>query len=1573
MVLKQGRGASFTSFRRFTSMAAIALLLASCTPVDQGQNKPGAEAGDASVEADAESGDTFGFSALIKALKNLIGNPTGSTQRRDDNSGRVCTVDNFQQPDAQNFAKADILFVQDTSGSMKDEWQRVALNIQHLMQQLPAGVDVRLGVILAHVGQKSGQLFAGKNQPKVLSNQNMTNAQIGASLVATFAAGSQQTDPALGEAAFHSLNDAITKRLKDNQKAGFFRPDAALAIVFMSDEHEIGFPFPQFQAPGLPPRCDEYWEDRFKRDYYDSQGLTLDVLISRLKKLKGEAPITTHAFVNITREDLFRNNDPNASCLYDTLGYGYFEMIQKTEGVLFSIQDDRTEGMIRIGRSVSDGLELIHDFRLSKPADKVDPATIKAAVDGVRKPHAYDAPANLVHLDDAGTFGSKIRIEHCDYYQFDWVIKDFGGVPTHNSVTVSWTTPGMDTKAVLKVGLSADNLTFRSYTIDEMKTSHIQLVDGLQPETTYYFQVTARDKYTGVRVSDVIAVKTLAEPILWRIEDFGGTTTHNSATLSWKTPGEETRATLFVGLSADDLSLREIALPEFKVAQEQLVNELQPNTAYFFKVIAEDKKGRKVESEIISLRTKEEPPRDWMVVGFDATTTIDTATVFWQTEDFPTKAKLKIGLSANDLSFKVVDVTEFKAIHQETVTGLEPDTLYFFQVEATDRLNRVRVSQVISKRTKPDPITWSINDLAGVPTADSVSVSWNTGGEATKAVLKVGLSAENLTLREIKLDQLLPSHTQLVNNLEEDTTYFFQVVATDRKNRSLTSNVIGVKTLLGPARWKINNLGGNPDWNKITMSWNTGAEPTSAVLKVGLTADDLTFKTFNLAAPRTSQAQVVDGLEEMTTYFFQVVATDAKNRSVTSDVVSVRTTLGPIRWQINNLAGVPDWNQVMVSWNTGTEPTTAVLKVGLSATNLNFKSFNLANADVAHSQLVDGLEEMTTYFFQVVAKDKHNRTVTSDVISVKTALGPIRWQINNLAGAPDWNKITMSWNTGAEPTSAVLKVGRTADDLTFKSFNLASRTSQTQVVDGLEEMTSYFFQVVAKDKFDRTVTSEVLEVKTTLGPIRWNINNLAGNPDWNKITMSWNTGTEATKAVLKVGRSANDLSFRSYDLAAQTMQIQVVEDLEEVTTYFFQVVATDRHNRSVTSPILPVTTALGMIRWTINDFNGAPDWNKVTMAWNTGLESTSAVLKVGLSADNLTFKSFNLGANTSQTQVVEGLEELTTYFFQVVAKDKHNRTLSSEVISVRTTLGPVRWMINNLGGTAEWNKANISWNTGNESTSAVLKVGLSASDLTFKSFDLSARTSQTQLVEGLSELTTYFFQVIATDRHNRSVTSEVFSLTTPAEPILWNIQNVIAGPEFTTVNIAWNTGSEATRAVIELGTSAGSLDRSVSVNALNASHAVDIVGLQQNTQYFYRITAFDARNRQRQTSVLSFRTAEQSWTVAGLDATTTPTTMTVIWQTQNTMTNGKVRIGLSASDLTLIEASVTEFRNSHLINITGLQPSTRYFIQVEARDQEGRRVFSNVISKTTKPAAAGVVGGRLGWVDNSHLIPGGRR
>src|SRR5205823_6261736 len=75
--------------------------------------------------------------------------------------GPSCFNERFVQPEAQVSRSIDILFVMDTSGSMSDNRAKLADGISSFVAELPAGVDYRVAVMLAHGSKSSwsGKLF----------------------------------------------------------------------------------------------------------------------------------------------------------------------------------------------------------------------------------------------------------------------------------------------------------------------------------------------------------------------------------------------------------------------------------------------------------------------------------------------------------------------------------------------------------------------------------------------------------------------------------------------------------------------------------------------------------------------------------------------------------------------------------------------------------------------------------------------------------------------------------------------------------------------------------------------------------------------------------------------------------------------------------------------------------------------------------------------------------------------------------------------------------------------------------------------------------------------------------------------------------------------------------------------------------------------------------------------------------------------------------------------------------------------------------------------------------------------
>ncbi|MGE3261637.1 MAG: fibronectin type III domain-containing protein [Bacteriovoracia bacterium] len=897
---------------------------------------------------------------------------------------RVCTIDKFKQDQTTGggVKKLDVLFVMDHSGSMADDWERVANNIQEMVRELPADLDIRYSVLLSDVGTQKGRLYAPVGYKVVLDNQKMRVQEISSALHKTFVEGMKVSDPT-GEAAFYSLYKAVTANAVDNQRLGFFRADAALSVIFASDEQEAGFPFPNPQAPGLPKRCDTDYEENIKKTYYDKQGVNLEVAFNAVKKLKGDMPVVTHAFVNITKEDLFKRNSKNASCLYDSLGYGYFEMVAKTQGVLFSLQANRAEGMARCGQVTRERLQLVHDFKLSKPAEKVDPATIISAVDGKLAQYTYAAASNMVHIDEAGVGGSIIEIRHCEPDgRKDWTLVDFAGTAAQYSVNLAWKTPEYATDGKVLWGLSATALN-NTTPVAAKDTNHTISVASLTPNTVYYFQAVSKDEFGQSKSSSVISVRTLPD---WTITGVSGQPSRNTATVKWRTAEYPTKGKVRWGLDSAALvneSAQTAVLNDHTVA----ITNLQANTDYYYQVVSSDEYGLEKTSAVASMRTV----TDWGLIGFGGTAARTSAALTWQTPEYATSGKVMWGTSVNNLVNQAVDGVVGTS-HGVSVTGLTANTTYYFQAVGTDDLGSVKRSEVIALRTVTD---WSLTGFSGTSTIDSVHVAWQTAEYATSGKVLWGLSADALT--NAQGDGVTgTSHGVDINGLNEDTIYYFQAVSRDNYALEKQSAVIAIRTAKKPVDptplpvWDISDFSGFATTTSVTINWRTDGYATSGAVLWGTASGALHNEVPETGAGFAHSVNV-SGLTPDTLYYFKVVARDDQGQEKQSVEIPVRTmavvTPDPDptpTWSVSAFDGTTTPNSATLIWQTPGALTKATVKVGTSPTSLNLQAVSVDTFAETQLMSVTGLSPNTAYYFQVIAVDKNGHTVESVVLMKRT-------------------------------------------------------------------------------------------------------------------------------------------------------------------------------------------------------------------------------------------------------------------------------------------------------------------------------------------------------------------------------------------------------------------------------------------------------------------------------------------------------------------------------------------------------------------------------------------------------------
>lgn len=291
----------------------------------------------------------------------------------------------------------DVLFVVDNSGSMGEEQQSLRDNFAGFIQGANQfRNDYQLGITTTDLQDPNHQGRLQGN-PRIMRR----NPNVEAQFENTVEVGVNGAGEELGlEAAYKALSDPLifdtgVACQNDGQcvmpdrcvegrcggfNRGFLRDNAALEVVFVSDEEDYS------QSP-------------------------LDFYVDFLKSIKGfrnEALMHASAIVGATNGRAAECQGPGGAA---DPGRRYVEVANRTNGQVFSICDGNFGPSLRDLGDQAFGLQ--QQFFLSRPAVR---ASIQVQVDGrpVQAGWAYDEESNAVVFDDASTPqpGQTIRVDY---------------------------------------------------------------------------------------------------------------------------------------------------------------------------------------------------------------------------------------------------------------------------------------------------------------------------------------------------------------------------------------------------------------------------------------------------------------------------------------------------------------------------------------------------------------------------------------------------------------------------------------------------------------------------------------------------------------------------------------------------------------------------------------------------------------------------------------------------------------------------------------------------------------------------------------------------------------------------------------------------------------------------------------------------------------------------------------------------------------------------------------------------------------------------------------------------------
>jgi subtilisin family serine protease/phosphodiesterase/alkaline phosphatase D-like protein len=472
-----------------------------------------------------------------------------------------------------------------------------------------------------------------------------------------------------------------------------------------------------------------------------------------------------------------------------------------------------------------------------------------------------------------------------------------------NTALISWLTD-KPANSIIKYGKTTA-LGSVAEDLENFETSHSMTLTDLDLDTDYYFNIQAYDE-NGVGPGEsgiqnpfhtddqldttppmILEGPKVLDPIL-----------DTSATIYWRTD-EASDSVVEFGF---DVSYGNISSDiSFDTEHTIILMNLIPDTIYHYRVTSTDSSGNPQPSSDNFFKTAPEKQPLLITSGpYVNSITHDSATIVWETDDFSTSL-VRFGETQNYELDEIYD-DYMDTYHSIELTGLEPTTKYFYQVESTNDEDTTVVvgdqSNYFTTLETPDTTKPLISKVEITLLTDSTcTIVWETDEESTSWVdWKQGEPP-------VGSDEFILNHNITLDNLDPSTKYYYQIRSNDESGNEATfsdtfttqelQDIIPPAILTGPSVWSLGE-------NSATIVWSTDEESNS-VIHYGLTSGYGLQKSDS--SLKKSHQIILTDLEHGTTYFYKVSSTDENQNTVESEGTTFTTleVVSPIEIEFVNL------------------------------------------------------------------------------------------------------------------------------------------------------------------------------------------------------------------------------------------------------------------------------------------------------------------------------------------------------------------------------------------------------------------------------------------------------------------------------------------------------------------------------------------------------------------------------------------------------------------------------------------------------------------------------------------------
>gem|GEM_PF-2490722 len=490
--------------------------------------------------------------------------------------------------------------------------------------------------------------------------------------------------------------------------------------------------------------------------------------------------------------------------------------------------------------------------------------------------------------------------------------------------------------------------------------------------------------------------------------------------------------------------------------------------------------------------------------------------IVWQASTRADNYEFFIGTSSSEITTPVPACSGNKESCQ--ITGLDPDTIYYLDIKAT---NAAGSKKVTSTRSVLSVGSFTITSSSvGDKT---INLTWDNSNNATSYNVVYGTSPGLYpnTVTNVTSPYVLSG---LTNGLR----YYVRIVAVNSNNGSATSNNEINHQPFGPLAAPT-GLALTAVPGQIALDWNDLSGATSYKVFRGTTAGSLTELASGITSSSYTDSTTTDG----TTYFYALKAFNGFD-SILSSSLSARSISA---FNVTSTVAGPAPTQVTLNWPATTGAATYDIQYGTNAGALN-----LTSANVTSPLLMTGLTGGVPYYFKVVAKNAIGNGTTqysSNQLSA-TPIAAIAAPTGLVATASP-SSVALTWSAVAGATNYKVYRGLSAGSLSLLDSSVATNSYvDPTVANG----TTYYYAVRSFNGLDSADSSQV-----SIRPISSLSLTGATVATFSSANLTWGSATGAATYDIRYGTSPGIYTNTSVNRSSPF----VLTGLSASTTYYIAV------------------------------------------------------------------------------------------------------------------------------------------------------------------------------------------------------------------------------------------------------------------------------------------------------------------------------------------------------------------------------------------------------------------------------------